>query len=592
MPNKLNDFITTDQTGVFTAPRADPQAFTYSDSDEAENEILGILETAEDKSSGSLELEHKIHNWPTRYHLSGLRSNIIRSLDFLKPEAKILEIGSGCGAVTRFLGENFASVDAVEGSFRRARITRKRCQDLDNIRVFSSPLQDLIFDREYDVVMLIGVLEWAPMFYPGDPHTAKPVPAMLQHAASALKENGILLLAIENKLGLKYMSGCREDHSGSLFDSLHGYPRDNTPVTFSKIELSELLEDVSLNHREFYYPFPDYKLATTILREVPDPGSYFLHNWLTEPFEDYFGEREYFFHEGLVIRSTVKAKMLYNLANSFVVAATADPTALATAKNQDWIARRFSSAGRIPEFRTVTTLSQTKDSDSPVIHKQRLLDSPGPEGPIKFTPSQSSWQPGNLLQFSLFEALFQENALESIVAVFRKYHDELLSQFATREADAEGYPLVNPEAMDFVPFNIICQDDKLLSIDLEWCSAKPITADYVVFRGLFGFVRQQAPFIFQNLPVPNNDMDALLITIMRRFYSQYDAARHLINRSLEEEFQSIVAGCPVKLPSGADFLQAKDRPEKKELDRLRSSWSWKITAPLRWFRRLIIKKNR
>jgi len=46
-------------------------------------------------------------NWPERYHTSPARANIVRALR-LPAEADVLEVGAGCGAITRYLGETCA----------------------------------------------------------------------------------------------------------------------------------------------------------------------------------------------------------------------------------------------------------------------------------------------------------------------------------------------------------------------------------------------------------------------------------------------------------------------------------------------------
>ena len=46
------------------------------------------------------------------------------------------------------------------------------------------------------------------------------------------------MLAIENRMGLKYLNGAREDHSGRAFEGIQGYPWGaGSPVTWSLREL-------------------------------------------------------------------------------------------------------------------------------------------------------------------------------------------------------------------------------------------------------------------------------------------------------------------------------------------------------------------
>lgn len=46
-------------------------------------------------------------------------------------------------------------------------------------------------------------------------------------------------MAIENKLGLKYFAGCKEDHVGRMFEGIEGYKNTSGVETFSKREFRE-----------------------------------------------------------------------------------------------------------------------------------------------------------------------------------------------------------------------------------------------------------------------------------------------------------------------------------------------------------------
>uniref|UniRef100_UPI0013D6EEFD class I SAM-dependent methyltransferase n=1 Tax=Pseudomonas viridiflava TaxID=33069 RepID=UPI0013D6EEFD len=122
----------------------------------------------------------------------------------------VLEIGAGCGAISRYLGEAGAEVLALEGSPRRAAIAASRTRDLDNVTVLSERFDDFNIDQQFDVITLVGVLEYASMFSAD----ADPAYGMLNRVRKLLKPDGHLFIAIENQLGLKYFAGAPEDHLG------------------------------------------------------------------------------------------------------------------------------------------------------------------------------------------------------------------------------------------------------------------------------------------------------------------------------------------------------------------------------------------
>src|SRR5699024_4192017 len=118
---------------------------------------------------------------------------IVRCLD-LPASARVLEVGAGCGAVTRYLGETCALVDALEPVPSRAAAAAARNADLDNVQVFVGEIADVPDEAAYDVVVVIGVLEYVGA---GTAERA-PYAQFVRELAARLTPAGTLALAIEN----------------------------------------------------------------------------------------------------------------------------------------------------------------------------------------------------------------------------------------------------------------------------------------------------------------------------------------------------------------------------------------------------------
>ena len=200
--------------------------------------------------------------WPIICHFSPLRSNIFNWYPF-KDGATVLEIGAGCGGLTGYLCERVAHVTSVEKSLIRSEINLKRHANSENLEIVVDDFATMELDKKYDYVVVIGVLEYAAWTSPGD----DPADSFLRKAASFLKEDGKMLVAIENRLGHKYLSGAREDHVGHFFTGINNYVGESVR-TFSRSELTAKIEGADLHVSRFFYPYPDYKFPEEIFTDA------------------------------------------------------------------------------------------------------------------------------------------------------------------------------------------------------------------------------------------------------------------------------------------------------------------------------------
>lgn len=277
----------------------------YSDGD-IENEILEIVKKY-DRYDAILAQETR---WPILYHLSPIRQNIINWYPF-KENASCLEIGAGCGAITGALCESLAKVTAVELSKRRAKINYERHKNYDNLEIIVANLNDVIFDEKFDYITLNGVLEYAGSFTKSD----APYSDFLKQIKSYLKPDGKLIVAIENRYGLKYFAGAKEDHTAKEFDGITGYIDNNSVRTFGKKELEELLKESGFPNQEFYYPHPDYKMPLEIYSSSYLPSS--SASLMPAPNFDY--ERFNLFDETEAYKGIIENGQFEFFANSFLV---------------------------------------------------------------------------------------------------------------------------------------------------------------------------------------------------------------------------------------------------------------------------------
>jgi len=276
----------------------------YSDGT-IEDDILAMVKSHEVDDEKII----KSGSYPIIYHLSHLRENILNWYPF-DSEASILEIGAGCGALTGLLCNRLKKVVSVELTKRRATINFERNQNKENLEIYVGNFNNMTFDTKFDYVVLNGVFEYAISFTEGD----NPYVNFINYIKSFLKPDGKILIAIENRLGLKYFAGTREDHTGRFFSGLNQYDDTEFVRTFTKNELIGILKECGLEQYKFYYPYPDYKFPSEIFTDNTINTEKFGKQYYT-----FDAERLNLFNENMVSHTLADEKLAEYFSNSFLV---------------------------------------------------------------------------------------------------------------------------------------------------------------------------------------------------------------------------------------------------------------------------------
>jgi len=294
----------------------------YSDGD-AEDRILDYIFTHEPECySGIFE---KDDNWPVFYHLTQIRKNLLNWYSF-RSGAALLEIGAGMGALTSLFCEKCGHVTAVEMSKRRATAIQIRCRKHKNLEIMVGDFAQMRFDRKYDYITVIGVLEYQSVYG----SSATPHLDFLKALTELLAPGGKIILAIENRLGLKYWTGEGEDHSGVPFDSINSFAHGGAAkkaMTFDRQELCALLSEAGLVNQKFYYPMPDYKLPRSVFTDEFLPAEQHLMGGPLYYSHNYTKDLPVVADEGKVREAIVRNGVFPFFANSFLIECSIDNAA-------------------------------------------------------------------------------------------------------------------------------------------------------------------------------------------------------------------------------------------------------------------------
>ena len=206
-------------------------------------------------------------DWDVFHQLAKTRESILNWYDF-NENSNTLEIGSGYGAVTGLLCDRCKTVTCVEPQTYKAKALAKRYKDRANLDIYSGNVMDMKFEVKFDYIVMLGILE-----YQGNGSKGKePYIAFIRRMKELLSENGKILIATENRYGIRYFCGEKEPFSNISFYGINRYPNGCDAYAFDRRELTDIVKESGLNYK-FYYPVPDYKHAQLIFTDEYLPKS-------------------------------------------------------------------------------------------------------------------------------------------------------------------------------------------------------------------------------------------------------------------------------------------------------------------------------
>lgn len=460
-----------------------PGVDLYCDGD-IEDEILDIVRN-EAPGNYRKVIEERA-DWPIFYHLSPLRENIVDWLPISK-EDKVLEVGSGCGAITGALARKAGSVTCIDLSRKRSLINAYRHQEMDNIYIHVGNFKDVEKDLEcdYDYVMLIGVFEYGKAYMGTD----TPYEDFMNILKKHLKPGGRMAIAIENKLGLKYFAGCREDHSGRFFDGIEDYPTgEGSARTFSRNGLEKIMQQCGIQEYSFYYPYPDYKFPTTIFsdRKLPKVGE------LYQNIRNFDRDRVLLFDEQRAFDMIIREEMFPQYSNSFMVITGPEPET-EYAKYSNDRAPEFSIRTDIVKHGTekyVIKHGMEPVSASHILKMERMekrLNEAYEGTGLSFNHCKRNKED---LVFEYLEGTTLEEILDDCVKENDK--DRFLSLTDRYVKTIETGCQAQVADYDLIFQNIMVDREKWTAIDYEWTFERSISSDFLLKRALFCYFADRA----------------------------------------------------------------------------------------------------
>lgn len=236
---------------------------------------------------------------------SEMRTNIIKWYPF-EPNKRILEVGANYGEITYELSKKCRELTVIEFSEKKINCIVKRLENQENLKcILCTNLKETKIDEKYDYITLIGISEYAEKI------GFKNLEDMLKWAQSHLTEDGKIILAIDNKFGVKFLAGSTRNKNEEKFANYREHINTDYKL-YGKEELKKILKNIEGTNYKFYYPVPNYRLTHLIYTDnyLPQNINYNIY------YDDF---EEILFEELSFMKEVIKNDKFDFFTNSYLI---------------------------------------------------------------------------------------------------------------------------------------------------------------------------------------------------------------------------------------------------------------------------------
>ncbi len=433
----------------------------------------------------------KDERWDVFYHLSQMRQSLFNWYTF-DETSHLLEIGGEFGALTGLFCERCKQVTCVEESEFRAEAIYERYKHKENLEVYVGKVQEIKFKQEFDYIILVGKLE-----YMGEGSKGKDkYVAYIQDILSLLKDDGKILIATENRYGIRYLCGARDILTNKPFDGINRYIDGGNAYAFTRQELIRIMESIEGMKYKIYYPLPDYRCPQLIYSDLYLPKSN-----LRERIIPYYTSKDTIIANEKELYDDIAENGAFPfLSNSFLIECTKGGTVcdvtyaalstdrgeehgFATTLHESGQARKTAlhNAGIRSLENMYANLMDIKKHNVAIVpqeFKERFIEMPFVQAPTLSDYLKMIIRDDTKTFEEMFEKLYEEILKSS------DHISSAKNAFPRHDDDTRDYGVILKHAyIDMIPINCFIKEGKLIFFDQEF-KRDNFPANYIMFRAL------------------------------------------------------------------------------------------------------------